>query len=1097
MSLPIHLLMILCLLAPAMPEDTDDNDNDSDKGPWSAKTFSGLKARSVGPALMSGRIGDIAVNPDNPAHYYAAACSGGVWATRNNGITWTPVFDTQGSYSIGCLALDPHNPEVLWVGTGENNSQRSVSFGDGVYRSRDGGAHWEHLGLKESEHIGMIAIDPRDSATVYVAAQGPLWKAGGERGLYKTTDDGKTWQCVLSISEHTGVNEVHLDPRNPDVIYASSYQRRRRVWTLINGGPESGIHKSTDGGQTWRELKNGIPKVDKGRIGLDISPANPDVIYAIVEAADDKGGFFRSTNRGETWTKRSDYMCTSPQYYNEIVCDPHDVDRIYTLDTIMHVSEDGGKSFSRMPRKNRHVDDHALWIDPANSDHLIVGCDGGVYDSYDRGEHWAFKVNLPITQFYRVAVDNSEPFYYIYGGTQDNSTLGGPSRTTDPVGITNDDWFITVGGDGFEPQVDPLDPNLVYSQWQYGGLVLHDRRSGQIIDIKPREAPDEEPLKWNWDSPLLISPHEPKRVYFAANKLYRTEDRGSSWTCISPDLSRGLDRNALKVMDMIQSVDAVSKNRSTSIYGNCVALTESPLQEDLLYVGTDDGLIQMTRDAGKNWLKYDAFDDIPKLSYVSSLLASQHDKARVYATFDDHKSGNFKPYILRSNDHGTSWTSIVGDLPDRHVVYALAEDHVDPDLLFAGTEFGAFFTRDGGTRWIKISGLPTIAVRDVVIQERENDLVLATFGRGFYVLDDYDPLRQVNDELFASAAALMPVKQALRYVETSRLGGRDGRGWQGASFYAAENPTYGAVFTYYIKDKLMSRKERRQEHEKKLLKDKQAIPFPSTEDLRAEDHESDPEIVLTVQDSDGQVVRRMTGPRDQGIHRVAWNLRYPASTPIDLREGDDLMPWETPPEGPLAVPGTYQVTLSTHIDGILTRIAGPESFEVVPLDMATFEAEDRTEVLAFHKKVADLQRAVRGAIKAADEADTRLKYVRKAIIDTPAIDPAMLGDVERTRSQLNDILTQLRGDRTLSKHQAPTPISISSRVSQVIGNQWYTTSAPTHTQREAYRFAGEQFADVLSALRILIETDLVQLERRLEDSGAPWTPGRVPTWVME
>jgi len=503
-----------CLLgaatADSMASDTEDKAKDSPE-----ELLAGIKVRGIGPALMSGRIGDFAVETSRPHRYYVAVASGGVWKTENNGTTFTPIFDKEGSYSIGCLAMDPSNPEVVWVGTGENNSQRSVGFGDGVYRTRDGGKHWENLGLRQSEHIGMIAIHPTNGQLVYVAAQGPLWRSGGDRGLYRTTNGGQSWVRVLHISEDTGVNEVHLDPRDPKVLYASAYQRRRHVWTLVNGGPESAIYKSTDGGDSWRKLTNGLPEVDLGRIGLDIAPANPDVLYAIVEAADDQSGFYRSTDRGETWEKRSDHETTSPQYYNEIVCDPVHLNRVYALDTFLHVTDDAGATFRRVPGEDRHVDDHALWIDPQRPDHLLVGCDGGIYESHDLGATWHFKENLPVTQFYRVSTDNALPFYNIYGGTQDNNTQGGPSRTTDRAGITSADWFITVGGDGYETVVDPTDPHVVYSLWQYGGLVRFDRRSGEITDIRPRPAPNEPPLKWNWDSPLILSPHQPRRLYAA------------------------------------------------------------------------------------------------------------------------------------------------------------------------------------------------------------------------------------------------------------------------------------------------------------------------------------------------------------------------------------------------------------------------------------------------------------------------------------------------------------------------------------------------------------------------------------------------------
>ncbi|MBN2563820.1 MAG: glycosyl hydrolase [Phycisphaerae bacterium] len=1063
----------------------------------SAETFVGLKLRSIGPALMAGRVVDFAVNPHDRANYFVAAGSGGVWKTTNAGTTWTSVFDSEGSYSIGCVAMDPSNPAVVWVGTGENNSQRSVGFGNGVYRTRDGGMHWENMGLSQSEHIGMILIDHRDSSTVYVAAQGPLWRGGGDRGLYKTIDGGASWERILHISDDTGVNEVHMDPRDPDVLYASAYQRRRHVWTLIDGGPESAIYKSIDAGVTWRKLTDGLPETDMGRIGLGVAPGDPDIVYAIIEAADKKGGFFRSTDRGETWEKRNDYMTTSPQYYNEIVCDPINADRVYALDTFLHVTEDGGKTFQRVPRRFRHVDDHALWIDPNDTDHLLVGCDGGVYESYDRGENWDFKPNLPVTQFYRISVDDSEPFYYVYGGTQDNNTLGAPSRTRDRIGIANEHWFVTVGGDGYKTQVDPEDPNIVYSQWQYGGLVRHDRRSGEIVDIKPREAPSEEPFRWNWDSPFIISPHNHRRLYFAGNKLFRSDDGGNSWAVVSGDLTRRLDRNALKVMGKIQSADVVAKHNDTSVFGNSVALTESPLVEGLIYVGTDDGLVQVTENGGQTWRRIALFPGVPDMTYVSCLLASRHNEDAVYAAFDNHKNGDFKPYILTSCDRGQTWTSIVGDLPERDIVLAMAEDHVKANLLFVGTEFGAYFTGDGGGRWIRLKGgIPTISIRDIAVQRRENDLVLGSFGRGVYILDDYTPLRVVTKELLEREAVLFPVKDALRYIENSRLGGEAGMGSQGASFYAAPNPPFGAVFTFYLKDKITTRKERRQETEKKADKEGTAAPYPTIADLRAEDEEKEPTVLLIVRDESGEVIRRITGPREKGIHRVAWDLRYPASTPTVLEPEKDRPPWWRPPAGPLALPGAYRVTLAKEVDGVITQLAGPEEFNVVPLEVATFAAEDRAEVLRFQKKSARLQRAVCGAVKAAEEAQKRLAYLRKAHLDTPAADPLLLAEIQRLEERFERLLTKLRGDHTRSKRNEPTPPSVNQRIHHVV-SAWNATSAPTQTQRDAYRHAEVEFAELLSDLRTLMEADLTDLEKKLEAAGAPWTPGRIPDWEAE
>lgn len=729
LALVLFLLSILLGAGPATPEAKPT-------GPFSTGAFAGLKMRLVGPALTSGRVVDFAVHPKDRGHYYAAAASGGVWKTTNAGTTWTPVFDNEASYSIGVVVLDPKDPLVVWVGTGENNSQRSVGYGDGVYKSEDGGKSWKNMGLKSSEHIGKIVIDPRDSNVVYVAAQGPLWGPGGDRGLYKTTDGGKIWKKVLSISENTGVTDVVLDPRHPDVLLAAAYQRRRHVWTLINGGPESALYKSTDGGASWKKIKAGLPTVDLGRIGLAVAPTNPDIVYATVEAADKKGGIFRSRDFGETWEKRNDFDAQA-QYYAHLTVDPKNAERIYVMNTYIQVSDDGGTTLKRLSERNKHVDSHVLWVDPNDTNYYLVGCDGGIYESHDRARTWHFHANLPITQFYDITVDDAAPFYHVYGGTQDNFTLGGPARNRSQNGITNPDWFVAQGGDGFHCRADPKDPNTVYAEAQYGVLVRYDRRNGQGMGIQPQPGKGEPPLRWNWDSPLLISPHAHTRLYFAANKVFRSNDRGNSWKAISPDLTRQLERNRLPVMDKVWGAEAVAKNLSTSFYGNITALAESPKQEGLLYAGTDDGLVQVTED-GERWRKIEKFPDVPERTYVARLLASQHDATTVYAAFDNHKNADFAPYLLKSADAGKSWKSIKGDLPANGPVLAVAEDHVDPNLLFVGTEFGLFVTLDGGKKWVRLKGgLPTIAVRDLAIQRQMNDLAVGTFGRGIYILDDY------------------------------------------------------------------------------------------------------------------------------------------------------------------------------------------------------------------------------------------------------------------------------------------------------------------------------------------------------------------------
>jgi len=543
------------------------------ENPLKEADLSGLALRSVGPALTSGRIADLAVDPTDHATYYVATASGGVWKTINGGTTFEPIFDQQGSYSTGVVELDPGNPHIVWVGSGENNGQRALGYGDGIYKSVDGGGSWKKVGLENSEHIGKILIHPDDGDVVYVAAQGPNWSSGGDRGLYKTTDGGESWTQILDISEHTGVNEVHMDPRDPDVLYATAWQRRRHVWTWISGGPESALYKSTDAGETWEKVTRGLPEGDVGRIGLCVSPADPDYVYAMVEASDDEGGFFRSTDRGGSFEKMNDYH-TSGNYYVEIFCDRFDRDRIVSMDTWAMVTDDGGESWSRFGELSKHVDNHALWQDPADPDHYLNGNDGGIYETWDRAKTWQFKPNLPITQFYRVGLDSDTPFYNIYGGTQDNFSLGGPSRTISQHGIVNSDWYVTNGGDGFFSAIDPTNPDIVYAESQYGGLVRFDRASGEIVYLQTSENPGEPALRWNWDAPLLISPHDNTRLYHAANRVFRSDDRGDHWVAISPDLTGQYDRNQWQVMDRYWGMDAVARNTSTTIYGTIVAMDQ-------------------------------------------------------------------------------------------------------------------------------------------------------------------------------------------------------------------------------------------------------------------------------------------------------------------------------------------------------------------------------------------------------------------------------------------------------------------------------------------------------------------------------------------
>lgn len=1054
--------------------------------------LSGLKFRSIGPATASGRVSDFAVNPANPAEYYVAVASGGVWKTVNSGTTYEPVFDSQNSYSIGCITLDPNNANVIWVGSGENNNQRAVAYGDGVYKSEDGGASWKNMGLKTSEHIGKIIVDPRNSQVVYVAAIGPLWKEGGERGLYKTTDGGKTWEQILKIYEYTGINDIAMDPRNPDVLYAAAYQRMRHDYMYVSGGPGSGIHKSIDGGKTWEKANNGLPSVDKGRIAIAISPADPEYIYAMVEAAKGESGFYRSTNRGASWEKRSNHN-TGGNYYSEIVPDPVDRDKIFSMSTFMQVSEDGGKTFRMAGEKHKHVDNHVLWIDPKNTNHMLNGCDGGIYETWDGCKTWQYKPNLPIMQFYKVEVDNTEPFYYVYGGTQDNNSMGGPSRTRNESGIVNSDWFVTNGGDGFESAIDPQNPNIVYAQSQHGGIVRYDKATGETVGIQPRPGKGENEYRWNWDAPLFTSHHKPGRIYFAANKVFRSDDRGNTWQPISPDVTRSINRNTLPIMGRVWGIDASGKNDGLGIYGTVSAFSESSKNENLLVAGTDDGLIQITTDGGQNWRKIDGVTGVPAMTYVYHLLTSQHDENVIYATFNNHRRGDFKPYVYKSTDKGATWTSINGNLPERGSTFCLLEDFVDPNLLFVGTEFGIHFSNDGGKSWRQLkAGLPTIAVRDIAIQKRETDLVLATFGRGFYVLDDYSALRQLKN-IESKEGHLFPIRDAWMYIENNPLG-VPGKGFMGESYFRAENPPVAATFYYYFKDDLKTKKEKRQEEESKLYKDRKDVPYPSYEALKAEEAEEAPYLLFTIRNDKGDIVRKLKAPAKKGVNRMNWDFRYPSSSPVSLTPPSTDNPFSSPDVGQFVLPGTYTVTLSRSVDGTITELAGPEKFNVKLLPGTTLPSTDRPAMVKWQREADELKRSMQGAAQILSDANNRVRHMREAIFSVAKPQADFVSDVKALEAKLKSVSQAMYGDNTAGRLDIDTPPSINQRVFGALYDGNSSTGDPTTTMKQQLAIASEEFAAVLANLKNIVTNDLKALEQKLEAAGAPYTPGRMPEW---
>ncbi len=1052
----------------------------------------GIGMRSIGPALTSGRVIAFAVNPADATSYFVAAASGGVWKTTNNGTTWTPVFDSQGSYSIGAIAIDPRLPNIVWVGAGELNAQRSVGYGDGVYRSEDGGRSWKNVGLKTSEHIGRIAIDPRDSNTVYVAAQGPLWNSGGERGLYKTTNGGVSWKRMLHVSDDTGITDVVVDPATPTIVYAAAWQRRRHVFTYIGGGPESGVYKSSDAGTTWTKAQTGLPAGDLGRIGLTLSPANPQYLYATVEAAEGAGGIFRSIDFGASWEKRGSFLAQG-MYYGQIVADPRDPERIYIPNVVLMVSDDGGKTVRPLGERNKHVDNHAIWIDPGNTRHCLVGCDGGVYESFDHGESWLFKSNLPIAQFYRVAVDNATPYYNIYGGTQDNNSLGGPSRTKSGSGITNDDWFITLGGDGFHQQIDPMDPNIVYSVLQNGVASRLNRRTGERVGITPIERKGEPALRWNWDTPLLISPHSSSRLYIAANRLYRSEDRGNSWTAISPDLTRQIDRNQLSIMGRIWKVDAIAKGQSSSYYGNIVSLDESPKREGVLWAGTDDGLIHVTPDGGRTWRKIDHIQGVPDGTYVSCLTASESDDLTVFAAFDHHKYGDYRPYVFRSADAGLTWTSIAGDLPQNGPVHVVKQDPTAPNLLFAGTEFGAYFTLDGGVKWHKFSGLPTISVADIAIQKRETDLVLATFGRGFYVLDDYTPLRSAALSMGTAdrGALLFPVKSTLAMIPYSRLGG--GKGAQGDTYFTAPNPPQGVVITYFLKEAPKTRKEFRLETDKEAERKKETPAYPTAEQLRSESLEEAPVLLLTITDSAGHVVRRLSESATAGIHRADWDLRGPTFFAIEADEERGFRGGSGFP----VMPGEYRVALALRANDTVKELAAPVPFSIRADGDEKLMPRERKSLEAMRRKVAKLQSAVQAAGEILNDLLARILAIKRAVDDTPGADPRLRTRARGLETRLHDIDLGLRGNQEAGERTLPGPPSVVDRVQTVTFSMLGASSMPTRTVQDAYSDAASEFTGVLARLKTVAREEMPALEKALDAADAPHTPGRFPDWNEE
>ena len=1045
-----------------------------------SKTFAGLSFRNIGPAFTSGRIADIAIHPKNENIWYAAVGSGGVWKTTNSGTTWKPIFDKQKTYSIGAIAIDPNNTHTIWVGTGENVGGRHVAFGDGIYVSHDDGASWKNMGLKNSEHLSKIIVHPEDSNIIWAVSQGPLWSSGGERGVYKSIDGGKSWKRTLGDSEWVGATDLVIDPRNADVLYAATWQRQRTVAGYLGGGPGSGIHKSTDGGETWTQLKKGIPNSNLGKIGLAISPFNPDIIYAAIELDRRKGGVFMSSNRGASWKKQSDAVSggTGPHYYQELYASPHHEGKLFFMNNRVLISDDHGKTFYSMNERNKHVDSHAMAFKASDPNYVLFGTDGGLYESFDLTKSWKFIRNLPITQYFKLAVDDSKPFYKIYGGTQDNGSHGGPSQTIYSDGISNSDWWKTLGADGHQSAIEPGNPNITYGEFQQGALWRIDQTTKETIFIQPQALEGDPYERFNWDAPILVSPHNPKRLYFASQRVWRSENRGDDWTVISKDLTLNQNRITLPYYGKQQSWDNAWDVYAMSNYNTITSLAESPKQEGLLYAGTDDGIIQTTEDGGKTWRKY-SLNNVKGLGFVpfvNDVRADLFDANIVYAAVDNHKYGDYKPYILKSTNKGKSFTVINGDLPERLLIWRLVQDHMNKDLIFAATEYGIYFTYNGGTNWVQLkSGIPTISFRDITIQRRENDLVGASFGRGFFILDDITPLRSFNASMLSKEATLFPIKDAYWYKQASRVGS------QGDAEYKAPNPAYGACFTYFMSDKVKSLKDERKAREKKN------INFPGWEALEKEKNQEKPIISLLIKDASGNLVNTVKGTNKKGFNRVNWRLNYPS------KRGERL---QTPRNnrffgGPtiFATPGTYTATLIKRVDGVTTVLQEAKEFKVIPMYDGALPRKSFNEINQFRKEVFAFQQDLTATNLEMNRQLQKIGAMKRAANKTTASNDVLLQQINTARLHLLAIQKELSGNPVkgeVGERSNPTPNDANRLAFSALSN----TYGPTGNQKASFNRAKKQLQGIKTNLKTIINGTIPGIEQGLKQAGAPWIEGQ-------
>ncbi|MDC1250270.1 glycosyl hydrolase [Flavobacteriaceae bacterium] len=1038
-----------------------------------------FKFRNVGPAFLSGRIADIVTHPENSNVWYVAVGSGGVWKTENAGTTWSPIFDDQSTYSTGCITLDPSNPSTVWVGSGENVGGRHVAYGDGIYKSTDDGKTWKNMGLKNSEHISEIIVHPDNSDVVWVAVQGPLWSKGGERGLYKTTDGGANWKQVLGNNEWTGVTDIMVDPRNPQIIYTATWDRHRTVAALMGGGPGSGIHRSDDGGNTWRKLTNGLPSSNMGKIGITISPQQPDVVYAAIELDRTKGGVYRSANRGESWTKMSNTVSggTGPHYYQELYASPHEFDRLYLMNVRVLTSGDGGKTFSQLPERNKHSDNHAIVFKKEDPNYIMLGTDAGIYESFDSAKTWRYIKNLPLTQFYKVAVNNAEPFYHMFGGTQDNGSAGGPSATDEREGIANKHWYKTLFADGHQSATDPVYNDIIYAETQQGGLHRVDLTTGEQVSVQPQARAGEPHERFNWDAPILVSPHNPARLYFASYRVWKSESRGDDWEPISGDLTRNEERITLPIMGRQQSWDNAWDVGAMSNYNTITSLSESPIQEGLLYAGTDDGFIQVSENGGDSWRAIPVTNlGLPARSFVNDIKADLYDVNTVYVALDNHKEGDFNPYLYKSTDKGLTWKSISNNIPKRTLVWRMVQDNVKKNLLFAATEYGVYTSLNGGDSWQKLPGTPTISFRDITIQKRENDLVAASFGRGFFVLDDYSALREFTESNLNQKGKLFSPRPAKWFVPRSNTGNT------GADYYFAKNPEFGAVFTYHLADDYKTQKQIRVSKEKKIKNSN--IPFPGWDALDAEGRESTAKVILTIHDGAGNIINKVSQKASKGSHRIAWDLTH--FNPFAI-SSDGSSRRRYGGGGAMVIPGNYSASLHLEKEGSVTPLDGPISFEVKPIREGVLKGASYEDYDSFRVALTELMKEMNAVQDVFSESIKKHKALKVALSRSNIAPGPIEGQLASLDNEINAI-NKLSGSPSRSEIGERNPATMQSYLYNAM-NGMENSYGPTGINKKSFEIAKKMLTTIKAKVEAL-DSSITPIEKALKAAGAPYINGQ-------